>query len=267
MLERNIEIHERMTKLTGLRYPGVAIRFLEDESEAPADAVRPLKDWGKHIAVCQAFSFARRQGMTLYMGKEDHWCWCPILTYGLISNELGKEGFRAMHRVQGTSMESADAFVDSFPSLPYRENKGMLIAPLDKADFEPDVTLIYCKNDQLRLFLMAIGTQTKSMLDSSFTAMDSCTYSVVPAILEGKYRITIPDPGEYERGLTPEDDIILSVPARRMEEFDRGLTVQARIGGRDHFYMTMKEEFPRPPMYNVIVETWGLQTGEDWSKK
>lgn len=267
MLEQNLALHEQMTKLTGLRYPGVAIRFLTDETEIPENAVVPLRDWGRHIAVCQAFAYARRQGMTLYMRKEDHWCWCPILTYGMISRELGKEGFRAIHRVQGTSMESADAFVDSFPFLPYQENKGMLIAPLDKADFVPDVTLIYCKNDQLRVFLMAIGTQTKSMLDSSFTAMDSCAYSVVPAILEGKYRITIPDPGEYERGLTPEDDIILSVPAQRMEEFARGLTVQTRIGGRDHFYMTMKEEFPRPPMYNVIFETWGLQTGEDWAKK
>lgn len=267
MQNTNAERHERMVKLTGLRYPGVAIKFIEDEAEIPADAVNPLRDWGKHIAVCQAFSFARRQGVTLYMRKEDHWCWCPILTYGMIPKELGKEGFRAIHRIQGTSMESADAFVDSFPSLPYGENRGMLIAPLDKADFEPDVTLIYCKNDQLRLFLMAIGTQTKSMLDSSFTAMDSCTYSVVPAVLEGKYRITIPDPGEYERGLTPEDDIILSVPKQRMEEFDRGLTAQLRVGGRERFYMTMKEEFARPPLYNVIFETWGLETGEDWDKK
>ena len=267
MLEENRARHEQLVKLTGLRYPAVALKMIADESALPEGTVIPLRDWGKHIALCQAFAFARRQGKTLYMRKEDHWCWNPILTYGMISKELGKEGFRALHRVQGTSMESADAFVDSFPCLPHGENRGILVAPLDQADFEPDVTLIYCKNDQLRLLLMAVNTQTREMLQSSFYAFDSCVYSVVPAIQEGAYRITIPDPGEYERGLTPEDDIIFSVPAQREAEFYTGVAAQLRVGGRDRFYMTMKEDFPRPHIYDIVFETWGLETGEVWDKK
>lgn len=267
MLAENIKRHEMMVRLTGQRYPAVAIKMIEDESEVPADAVYPLRDLGKHIAICQAFAFARRQGKIIYMRKEDHWCWNPILTYGMIDKELGREGFRAIHRIKGTSIESADEFVDSFPCLPYGKNNGILIAPLTKADFEPDVTLIYCKNDQLRLYLMAVDSQIHKMIDSSFTPLDSCVYSVVPSMLEGNYRITIPDPGEYERGLTPEDDIIFSVPKQRVDEFYKGMEYQIGHGDRNSFYMTMKEEFARPPFYNVIFETWGLETGDIWDKK
>lgn len=40
---------------------------------------------------------------------------------------------------------------------------------------EKRIRLIYCKNDQLRLFLMAVDTQTHSLLETSFSPVDSCT--------------------------------------------------------------------------------------------
>lgn len=267
MLEVNIKRQELMDKVVGLRYPAVALKMIEDEADIPAEAVRPLKDWGKHIAVCQAFAFARRQDKIIYMEKADHWCWNPILTYGMVDKELGKEGFRAMNRFLGAPEDSSESFVESFPYLPAYKYKGVLVAPLNKADFQPDVTMIYCKNDQLRLFLMAVNSQTHQKLDSSFAPIDSCTYAVIPPMLEGNYRITLPDPGEFERALTPEDDIIFSVPKQRDEEFYRGLEVQAKMGGRNSFFMTMKEDFARPPIYNPIFEAWGLETSEIWDKK
>ena len=266
MLEKNQKYQELMNQLVGLRYPAVAMKMIKDDSEVPEDAVRPLRDMG-HIALCQAFAFARRQNKVIYMEKEDHWCWNPIITYGLIDNETAKKGFREMHKILGTSMESADAYVDSFPSLPYGEYKGTLIAPLTKADFQPDVTFIYCKNDQLRVLLIAIDSQIHQMVESSFTPFDSCTYAFLPAFQEGKYRITIPDPGEFERALTPEDDIILTVPFQREEEFYAGVETALKRSSRNTFYMTMKEEFARPTFYNVIFEAWGLQTSEVWDKE
>ncbi len=267
MLENNQKRQALLEKLVGLRYSAVALKMIREGDELPEDAVQPTKDWGKHIALCQAFAFARRQGKTIYLEKEDHWCWNPIITYGYIDKELGKEGFRAIARAYGTSSESGEAFVEGFPALAPGEYRGILIAPLTKADFQPDVTMLYCKNDQLRVILMAVDTQTHALLHSSFSPVDSCTYAVIPAILNGEYRITLPDPGEYERALTPEDDIIFTVPRQREEEFYKGVEAQAAHGDRSTFYMTMKEDFGRPKMYDILYETWGLPTGEKWDKE
>ena len=268
MLEKNREHQALLERLTGLRYPAVALKMIGEGDEVPAGALRPMQDTGKHIALCQAFAFSRRQGKTVYMEKQDHWCWNPILTYGMIDKELGKEGFRAIHRQQGGDENASDAFVESFPYLPAGKYRGILTAPLSQAAFAPDLTMIYCKNDQLRLLIMAIDSQTHAMVESSFAPIDSCTYAVIPALLEGCYRITLPDPGEYERALTPDDDIILTVPRQHEEEFYRGVAHQLGRGSdRNSFFMTMKEEFARPPMYNTLFETWGLMTGEDWDKK
>ena len=267
MLDENKARQALLEKLTGLRYPAVALKMIREESEVPAGAWQPFKDQGKHIALCQAFAYARRQGKTVYMEKEDHWCWNPIITYGYIDKELGKEGFRAIAKAYGTSSASGEAFVEGFPALKAEEYRGILTAPLDKADFQPDVTMLYCKNDQLRVILMAVDTQTHALLHSSFSPVDSCTYAVIPAILEGSYRITLPDPGEYERALTPEDDIIFTVPRQREEEFYRGVAQQAAHGDRNTFFMTMKEDFGRPKMYDILYETWGLMTGDPWEKE
>ena len=267
MLEKNRERQALLEKLMGLRFPAVALKMVREGEALPEGAYRPYGDRGRHVALCQAFAYARRQGKIIFMEKEDHWCWNPIITYGYIDKELGKEGFRAIARAYGTSSASGEAFVEGFPALPAGEYRGILVAPLTRADFQPDVTMIYCKNDQLRVILMAVDTQTHKLLPSSFSPVDSCTYAAIPAILNGEYRITLPDPGEYERALTPEDDIIFSVPRQREEEFYRGVEIQAAHGDRSTFYGTMAEDFARPKMYDVLFETWGLMTGEEWDKK
>lgn len=266
MIERNAENLGKLIRLAGLRYPAIALKMVEDEAIVPENAMRPVENLGKHISLCQAFAFARRQGKIVYMRKEDHWCWNPIITYGMIDEETAAKPFRQASGYNGGDASKADAFIASFPKLPAGKYTGILLAPLDKADFEPDVTLIYCKNDQLRLLLMAIDSQTHAMLDSSFTPLDSCTYCVIPSMLSGNYRITLPDPGEYERALTADDDIILTVPHVREEEFYKGVEYQTAKGDRNSFYKMMKEDFERPPFYNMIYEAWGMATGSEWDK-
>lgn len=272
MLQSNIQHQEDLNEVLQLRFPAVALKMVEKKDEnklVPADALKPMEKSGKHIALCQAFAYARRQGKTVYMRKEDHWCWNPLMTYGHVECVKGTEPFNIISRVIGISdPEKAEEFVNAFPKFPYGKYEGTLVAPLDKADFDPDITLIYLKNDQLRCLLMAVSSQTGSMIDSAFTALDSCTYSVINPMHDGNYRITLPDPGEYERALTPEDDIIFSVPAQKEEEFYKGLAfvMNKGHGYRKNFFPAMKQDFERPRFYNQLYKAWGLDQGEDWDK-
>jgi uncharacterized protein (DUF169 family) len=177
------------------------------------------------------------------MLKEDHWCWAPLMGYGLVENPH-------------------DPFVNehtSFPCLEYGKYIGIVSAPLKTANFEPDLILIYSNTAQLRSMLSVVKQQEKSMIASEFDPLDSCVFSVVPVLLNGKYRITLPDPGDYERAMAGEDEIILSVPKIKIEGLVLGLRrLEDRKAGYLHHNMEMRPDFPRPEFYKRLFRQWGL---------
>ncbi len=73
----NVDSSRTLHELLLLRFEPIAVKMIEDESEIPDNAVRPLRDLKTRMALCQAFSLSRREKKTVYMEKEDHWCWNP----------------------------------------------------------------------------------------------------------------------------------------------------------------------------------------------
>jgi uncharacterized protein (DUF169 family) len=224
-------------------YP-LAVKMLEKESDIPAGAFRPKKDKGQHIAQCQAFSMTRRQGMTVAMTKEDHWCWAPLLAYGLVA-------------------DPHDPFVDSvksFPSFAPGKYIGMVTAPLKSAAFEPDMVMIYSNTAQLRDILMVIKMGEKTNVKSEFDPIDSCAYAIIPAITDGQYRITLPDPGEASRAFATDEEIIFSVPKDKLEALTEGLKrwAEQKKNPEDWSHIIMRPDFPRPDFYNVLFKKMGL---------
>ena len=83
------EFGKRLRTTVGLPYSPVAIHIYEDDSEVPADAFRPYRDKGIHYGMCQAISLVKTEGMTIALSKEDHWCWKPLMAFGLVDCEPG----------------------------------------------------------------------------------------------------------------------------------------------------------------------------------
>jgi uncharacterized protein (DUF169 family) len=219
--------------------------LLEKEEDIPEGAIRPKKDRGIHLAQCQAFAMSRRRGRTVAMLKEDHWCWAPLMGYGLVE-------------------DPQDDFVNShayFPRFEVGKYIGIVTAPLKTATYEPDMVLVYCNTAQLRNLVSAVKTCEKSLVYSEFDPIDSCVYSIVPVIEKNEYRITIPDPGEYERAMAGEDEMIFSMPKDKLPGL-MGAIKQAdemRSGYRHQTYSLMPD-FGRPPFYTELFKKWGLDT-------
>ena len=243
-----------------------AIRMVEDESEVPEKAIRPIDDYGEHLALCQALALAKRDAKTVYFTKRDHWCWNPLIGLGHVECVPGTEAFETVAKFLGIpDLDKAREFFEKFPRLEYGKYKGMLIAPAQKADFEPDVILFnFDNNFQLRTAIGSIKNTTGKMLESTFDFIDSCIHSIVTPILDRKYRITIPDPGDQERALADKNESILSVPIEKLPEIHGGLMKMEQFGGYRGMKLEMKYDFARPPFYNTLYALWGLDQGKDW---
>jgi uncharacterized protein (DUF169 family) len=237
---------EDLEKLLLLRGSPISVKMLKKEEDIPEGAIRPKKDRGYHLAQCQAFAMSRRQKETVAMLKEDHWCFAPLMAYGLVE-------------------DPNDEFVNSTTSFPCFELGryiGMVTAPLKTATFEPDMVLVYAEPGQVRKLLMAVKFGDKSLVNSVFDPIDSCAYSVVPVIENGEYRITIPDPGEYARAAARDDELIFSIPEEKLEGIVSTLKqMKEREGGGPAFdNIEMRPDFPRPDFYKRLFKTWGLDT-------
>ena len=64
----------------------IGLKLVSSESDFPPNSFRPKRNKGQHLAQCQAFALSRLQGLTVAMAKEDHWCWGPLLGYGLVDH-------------------------------------------------------------------------------------------------------------------------------------------------------------------------------------
>jgi uncharacterized protein (DUF169 family) len=234
---------EDLEKHLMLRTSPIAVKMLEKESDIPEGAVRPFKDHGYHLSQCQAFAMSRREGTTVAMLKDDHWCPAPLLAYGMVQ--------RTDDRIQ--QGQSYDCF-------PYRKYVGIVTAPLGQTNFIPDVVIVYSNNAQLRALLLSMSNEESSQINSRFLP-PSCSYAVVNVMQTGKYWVVLPDPGEYERGVGTEDEMMFAVPAKKMETLIAGLRKNEKgyFAYRNH-HPFMRPDFPRPDFYKAMFKSWGLDS-------
>jgi len=247
-----------LLNLLVLRTYPVAVKMLKDESEIPQGAVRPKKDLSEHYAACQAFGIVRRRSTTLAMFIEDHWCFEPIIGYGLVEPpEDFLEGSGSAFFVE--DKEGARKRTSEISLLPYGEYAGMVLGPLHKANFVPDLTVIYCNATQLRHMLFSLMLKKGYRVTSTLDPIWSCVHSVVPSLLTGECEVTVPDPGEFERGGVGDDEMMLSIPTGKMEELMAGVYHYDKLGmGYRSFGRELKGDFQQPPFYRDYFKQWGL---------
>ena len=258
---QNVQYSNMLHKTLGLATEPVAVKLVENELEIPQDAIRPYRDYKKHMAMCQAFALVRREKMSIYCDKTSEWCWAPLVAFGLCDSEEGTDAFNIISSVGGKKNDEASKkFMRNFPRMPLGKYVGVLLSPLCDCEFEPDVTLVYCDNNsQLRGAALAVKNATGDIIATQLDAIDSCAYACVVTIQSGEYRVTIPDIGEHERAFAGEDEVILSVPGGKLGELTQALDALDSSGmGYRNWKRGLDYDFVRPPFYEEVFRAWNL---------
>ncbi|MFP4589233.1 MAG: DUF169 domain-containing protein [Candidatus Acetothermia bacterium] len=235
----------------------IGLKLLNDKEDIPDTARRPLKDMGHHLSLCQAFEKARRDGETIAMLKEDNWCFEPLVGYG-----LGKppdyflEGHnRYPHDVK--SLEAGSNYAEEFPKLDPGQFVGLVFAPLTKANFNVDISIIYCNAEQLSLLLLGREYEDGRNLKLSLSSHAACVYAAVPAIKNGRCQVAIPCRGDHYSAMAQSDEIIFSIPDNKLESVMEGLRHVAKTGSKLPRSYRTNPEYPLSDSYRKIAEMMG----------
>lgn len=238
------EYGEALERIMVLRTSPLAVKMLESEKEVPEGAFRPKRDQGIHFAQCQAFTLSRRKRMSVAMLKEDNWCFAPLIAYGMVDKPQDPELEKIM----------------AFPTFERDRYAGIVSAPLATTNFKPDLVLMYCNAGQLRNMLYPSHFRNEAVVHSHFFP-PVCSYSIVLVMEQRQYMVTLPDPGEAERAMPGDDEIILSFPESKLEELVAGVKgFEERKTGYRYGGGELMPDFPRPEFYQNLFKRWGLDT-------
>ena len=248
-----------------LRSLPIAMKFCASRDEVPGEAVFPKEKFGKHMALCQTFSYTRMKGMTIAMGTGDHWCWTPPVSFGNVDCDPGTPAFEEVCKVIGVQgQENARRFFAAFPRLPRGKYPYIVTAPLRACTFVPDIVMVYAEAAKINHLCNTVKTVVGGTFTSVFDGIDSCIYCTIPSFEKNEFRITFPDPGDRERGLARDDEVILTIPGGRLKEFMDVFEARHKNRSFGDSLFEFNLDFPHPPFYNTLFEMWGLDEGEEW---
>ena len=245
-----------------LRTSPIAIKMLRKEEDVPKGAMRPKRDIGLHLGLCQAFAKSRRERIAVAMLKEDNWCYIPVIALGLAETpDFFLQGYTDFpSRV--ADLETAKNLAKTFPRLEYGKYIGVVSAPLRTANFEPDLVVIYCNSAQLRCLLTGMKYQGY-MVTSKLDPSGACVQCTVPVLQSRDCQLTVPCGGDRRRALAQDDELIFSIPTERLEDLLLGLRHFDEIGfGYIQFAPDMRPEYPLPELYVKVGRMLGMDVHE-----
>ena len=256
MVELSIycEYGEELERRLRLKTFPLAVKLLEQESDIPQGAMRPLEDLGHHLSLCQAFQLSRREGQAMAMLKEDMWCFEPVVGYGFAEPpEYFLQGHNRYPDDVAT-LEAGSHYAREFPRLKVGEYVGVVSAPLKTTNFEPDLIMIYGDSAQLNLLLLGREYKEGRNLKCALSGHAACVYAVVPAVQSGECQVAVPCRGDRYRAMAGDDELIFTVPRQRLEDLMAGLRHVNSTGSKIPSGYSFQPEYPLPESYDKIAQ-------------
>lgn len=251
---------EELRKRLFLKTHPLAVKMLESEEDIPKDAQRPLRDFGYHLAQCQATGLSRRNGISVAMLKEDQWCPEPVIGYGFAEPP---DFFLEGHTKYPGNVENLEAgreWAQVFPRFEYGKYIGIVSAPLINATFEPDVVIIYCNPAQMTQILQSARWKTGSYFEQKMSGSSACVYDVVPPIQSQEYQVSLPCGGDRTHGGAQDDELIFAMPRRKLEDFIAGLIYIDENYRSLPYKFEMKPEYELVESYNQLKKMLGMHS-------
>jgi uncharacterized protein (DUF169 family) len=203
----------------------VAIKFIKSEKDIPEKTGRPATDLGGPIRPCTAYHLVRHQGHSLVMLEDDFTTACPagLFIFGILEPiKSWIEGDLAYEIYTGTR-EAAANMESSVFRLETGKFKGMALAPLAKANFIPDLIMIYCDSKQAMRLVTAATFTDGEPLKFSMAARGLCSDGVVQPFQIKRPVVSVPCGGDRLFGVSQDNEIVFTTPVDRLEVIVKGL--------------------------------------------
>lgn len=232
----------------------VAVRMVKQGESLPERLKRPWQDLKVKVATCQGIAFARRYGWVLALGEEDISCPLAAVVFGF---RKASDFYRDGRACEGLYTETAEAGKNSEAQIEkfgYADYEFILMAPLHRTTFSPDVIVVYGNPAQVLRLLTAALWKSGGRLASSFGGRIDCADELIVPQRSGNCEVILPCYGDRLFAQTQDHEMAFAIPAARMGEIVEGLSGTHQGGVRYPIPSFLRYTGVFPPQYTRVSE-------------
>lgn len=245
--------------LRPLTFP-VGIRILT-KADIPDNYRRPTKIFGYRINICQGVNFARRNGWMLGFAAEDMACPLSIPIFGFVDEPEFVTKGEIIYPDFTDTIEAAAKTQAAQPKAPVGAIGSVLIGPLSRVDFEPDLILVYGNPAQIVRLIQGALYKEGGFIESRFSGRCACAQEFIYPYLNQKCNVIVPAQGERLFAMTADDEMVFSMPKSKIADTLEGLEVIHKKGvsriPTPFFGMRVRPEFPK--RYAELEKVCGIK--------
>jgi uncharacterized protein (DUF169 family) len=201
----------------------IAVKISEKQEKISFRYRSPQKYFGHRLAICQGITIARRYGWTLGFSQQDEACPLAQIIFGYVEEPNFIKNGRLSCPLNTADLGAAARLHASIVKMPNADTKAVFFAPLHKAEFIPDIVMVYGNPAQIYRLIASALYERGGHLKSRFTGHCSCSAEIVVPYIEDRYNIVLPDSGEKFFGFADDYEMVFSIPRSKIEDLTRGI--------------------------------------------
>lgn len=222
------ELGEELENTLRLKTKIIAYRKLEKAEEL--DTVKNVIRLDRFFVFCQVPFIVRINGFTVGITKEDKINPRCSRLFGLRSASEKSMNAEAgmLSKTWFNSPEQALEQQGDYYRIPV--GGAIILAPLTKNKFEPEVLLIYGNPAQIMMVMCGLQKVKYEKFSFNFIGEGACSDSLSQCYITGEPSVSIPCYGERSMGGVSDDEMIIALPPETLEKAITGLKELKKIG-------------------------------------
>ena len=200
------------------------------EKAAELDALEGVMKWDQPCVFCQVQFMARVGGLTVGLTSDSKLGERCKRIHGLMAatDETMLMEAKLFKRTWMASVEDGLAQQQFYLRIPPGE--AIVVGPLCRGNFEPDVVLIYGNPAQVMMLMCGLQKIQFERFEFNFIGEGACVDSLGQCYNTGKPALAIPCYGERAMGQVRDDEIAIALPPAYIDRANEGLAVLGKIG-------------------------------------
>lgn len=221
------EICKELNELLRLKTDPVAYKRLEKESDLAK--IKDMVRLAKPATFCQVIFMARVLRLTVGITQTDMVGDRCMRIHG--TQPTTEESMRAEAQMLSTTWfkNPEEAYQQQIDTYRIPHGQSVVVAPLTKAGFEPEVVLIFGNPAQIMTLMCGMQKEKYERFDFSFTGEGACADSLARCYVTGKPSLAIPCYGERGFGQVADDEIVIAMPPIELDRAISGMKRLAKI--------------------------------------